>query len=324
MLLSMKLAKLFLLLMISIFQAGSAEAADHAKVIHRTGSLTEYSLEENGSPVLVSWTASGQEKAIVLAIHGFGLHKYAFSAFAARMQEVGISTFALDVRGFGEWAYSDESNQQLNLQKGLQDIKETLQELRAENPYTPIFLLGESMGGALALRAAADSPELVTGVISSVPSGQLVGKNRLALKLMVKYLLSGGRRVDVSKQVLGKATADAQLLSLWLSDSSIRLKVGRSELLQFSKFMSHNDQVAKSIKQTPVLMVQGDSDRLVQSRGSIRLFDEMPTADKSMLMVKGGEHLTFEEGQFNDRVLNSVSKWLSSHSTQTSIIASNG
>jgi alpha-beta hydrolase superfamily lysophospholipase len=325
MLAAMKLASMAAGLMLSSFQGSSAEAASYATPVHTAGAVTEYSIEAGGTPVLASWKAEeGQQKAIVLAIHGFGLHKYAFRSFAENMRLRGISTYALDIRGFGEWAHSAPSNQKLNLQKTLGDIKDTLQALRDENPETPIFLLGESMGGALALRAATDSPQLVAGVISSVPSGQLAQKETLALELSVKFLLSAGHRIDIGKHLFHKATADNRLAQQWMADSRVRMKVGKGELMQFSNFMSSNDKVAKSLSQTAVLIIQGKQDRLVRPAGTVRIFEELTTTDKSMVMVQDGEHLILEEGQFDDNLMNTVSTWLTAHSpNQNPIVASN-
>jgi len=325
MLVGMKLASMAAGLMFSSFQGQGAEAADYATPLHTEGSVTEYSIEEGGSPVLAGWKAeAGSQKAIILAIHGFGLHKYAFRPLAEHMRLRGVSTYALDIRGFGQWAHSAVGNRKLNLQATLADIKDTLQALKEQNPDTPIFLLGESMGGALALRAASQSPELVAGVISSVPSGQLVNQKSLAVKVALKFLLKGGSKADIGKQLMSRATVNQGLADLWLADSNVRLKVGRGELLQYSKFMRSNDAVAKSLFQTAVLIIQGKQDRLVSPAGTVKIYEELATADKSIVMVKDGEHLVLEEGQFDQGLLNTVSNWVDTHSApQSAIVASN-
>lgn len=314
MLLGIKALTMAMGLMMSAFPGESAEASNYAKPISSEGVLTNYSLEEPGIPVLARWKAeNGSPRAIILAIHGFGLHKYTYAPFAERMSALGVSTYALDVRGFGEWIHSQPANRRLNIERALVDIRATLKEVREQNPQTPIFLLGESMGGALALRAAADNPELVKGVISAVPSGKLYGKKALAVELAVRFLLSGGSRIDIGKQILGRATSQSALAKEWLSDAHVRLRVNRSELMQFNRFMSHNDKVAKSLANTSVLMVQGKQDKLVMPVGTVKLFNELPTRDKSMILVRGGEHLLFEEGQFDESLVDSVVGWINAH-----------
>jgi acylglycerol lipase len=325
MLASIKLASMAASIMLSTFQSSNLEASAHATPLHTTGAVTEYSIEDSGSPVLASWKAeAGKQKAIILAIHGFGLHKYAFLPFAERMRLRGVSTYALDIRGFGGWAQAKHGDRSLNLQKAVADIKDILQGLKDENPNTPIFLLGESMGGALALKVASSSPELVTGVISSVPSGQLFQKKALVMELTLRYFLNGGHRIDIGQQILSKTTADQGLLRRWLSDSRVRTKVGKLELLQFSRFMGGNDKVAKSLTNTAVLMLQGDQDRLIQPAGTEHLYKELPTKDKTMLVVSGGEHLLIEQGQFDEGLLNNVTAWVRQHSSsQDAIVANN-
>ncbi|HEY9683683.1 MAG TPA: alpha/beta fold hydrolase [Oculatellaceae cyanobacterium] len=316
------LIKLFVLLALTLFQTNFAEAGELPKALRGNGETTEYALGLNDAPVLVSWQAPAEERAIVLAVHGFGFNKYAYKQFAERIQSQGISTYALDVRGFGDWTRFTSSGTQLDLEAGVQDVKDLLISLRAVRPNTPIFLLGESMGGALALHVAAESPELVDGVISSVPSNNLRGKNLFALKVVLKVLAKPFGRVDIGQQLMSRATNDQALRKDLLSDSEIRTKVSSTELLRFWHFMKNNHCAAMSISGTPVLMVQGDNDQLIDSDGTRKLFEELPTPDKSMMLVKGGSHLTFEEGQFTEQTIAQVSDWMTKHVTATAMIAS--
>lgn len=282
-------------------------------VIGSRGAVTSYSIGDSGAPVLVSWKAkTARPKAIILSVHGFGFNKCTYHAFAERISEAGISTYAIDIRGFGEWSQSVRVNRRLNLLASLGDIKHALHYLHDQNPDLPIFLLGESMGGALALKAASDSPELVSGVISSVPSGERFKQKRTAMSVFIQSIFGVGT-VDVGKQLVGQTTGDSELAGQLLSRSGIRARYSTFELLAFAKFMREGHASARRLSHTPVLMVQGARDRLVKPSGTERLFQELTTTDKSMLLVKGAEHLVFEEGQFDDQVISSVTDWLERH-----------
>jgi alpha-beta hydrolase superfamily lysophospholipase len=312
-------------LMLSTFQSSNLEASAYARPLQTLGAVTEYSIDDGGAPVLASWKAEGvRPKAIFLAIHGFGFQKYAFRSFAESMRLRGISTYALDIRGFGGWANGVRTDRSLHLDRALADIKETLLDLKVENPKTPIFILGESLGGALALRAAKDSPDLIAGVVSSVPSGQLFSKKALAMRLTLRYLLHAGKSIDIGQQVMARATSDETLSSKWLADSKTRMKVAKGELLQYSRFMNNSHGVARRLSGTAVLMLQGAQDKLVKPEGTVHLYRELATRDKSMVMVAGGEHLLLEEGQFDESLLNRVSAWVDDHaSSQDALVANN-
>ncbi|MEX2200316.1 MAG: lysophospholipase [Dongiaceae bacterium] len=106
--------------------------------------------------------------AVILALHGFNDYSRAFELPADHWAKAGIATYAYDQRGFGEseqtglWPGDDRLIADANIAIGL---------LRAEHPDAPLFLLGESMGGAVAM-AALDADELpdIDGVVLIAPA----------------------------------------------------------------------------------------------------------------------------------------------------------
>ena len=115
------------------------------------------------------WTPQEKPRAVILALHGFNDYSNAWTEPAAWWAENGILTYALDQRGFGRgpnpglWAGVDVM---------VRDVRETLLTLSARHPDVPLYLLGESMGGAAALAAMADwsRDNIVQGVIVSAPA----------------------------------------------------------------------------------------------------------------------------------------------------------
>jgi acylglycerol lipase len=92
------------------------------------------------------WRPSSEPQAIVLGLHGFNDYSAAFSAPAEFLAANNIMTVAYDQRGFGKTA-------QRGLWPGpdvLQGDAYTMVQLLCEqHPDIPLFLLGESMGGAV-------------------------------------------------------------------------------------------------------------------------------------------------------------------------------
>jgi len=117
------------------------------------------------------WLPNGEPKAVILALHGFNDYSRAFDAPATEWAKQGIATYAYDQRGFGAapgrmlWPGSAALATDAVTAAGL---------LRRAYPGKPLYLLGESMGGAVAILAASGATGIdkapVDGVILSAPA----------------------------------------------------------------------------------------------------------------------------------------------------------
>jgi alpha-beta hydrolase superfamily lysophospholipase/thiol-disulfide isomerase/thioredoxin len=243
-------------------------------------------------------------KVVMLCIHGLGLHSGSYATFAQRMTRFGFAVYAIDVRGFGSWMKA-EGHTQLDFDACIDDIKVALQSIRKANPGLPVFLLGESMGGAIALRAASQYPELIDGLISSVPAGERFQSGRTDLKVAGHFLTGPNREFNIGKQVVEQASTDKQnkdvnetLVKDWESDPLARMKLSAKELLQFDMFCRGNHEAAKKVKSMPVLFTQGIDDGLIKPDGTWDLFKKLATPDRTLVALSS-THLIFEESQAN-------------------------
>lgn len=251
-------------------------------------------------------------KGLIVAVHGLGLHSGAYKAFGERVQKEGYGLVSFDVRGFGSYR-NDEVTQKLDLLAAVSDIQRILREMRSDYPEIPLILLGESMGGAIALRIAAESPNLIDAVISSVPSGSRYQARKTAFKVALKFLNQKHEQFDVGSAVVRQATADMDLRDMWEGDSQMRMKLSPSELLNFQSFMSDNVKAAAKISKTPVIIFQGFSDNLVKPMGTLAIYQAIPNKDKDMIFIGRAEHLIFEEGQFDEVIFKGVLEWINRH-----------
>lgn len=133
----------------------------------RIGAETFHASDGTAMPMRI-WMPQGQPRAIVVALHGFADYSASFARPASQWAEAGVATFAYDQRGFGgtphrlHWAGSAVM---------AADAKDVVASVRQRFPGTPVYLLGESMGGAVALVATTGpSPAAVDGVILVAPA----------------------------------------------------------------------------------------------------------------------------------------------------------
>ncbi|MBY0407438.1 MAG: lysophospholipase [Rickettsiales bacterium] len=115
------------------------------------------------------WLPEGDDPlAVVVAVHGFNDYSYAFEGPGEFFSERDIAVFAYDQRGFGHTEGRGIWAGEANL---VNDLRLFVEVLEKRYPDTPIFLLGESMGGAVVISAVADpSFPKVHGIILSAPA----------------------------------------------------------------------------------------------------------------------------------------------------------
>ncbi len=269
-----------------------------------------------------SWIPVEKPSVVLLCVHGLGFSSESFTEFGRRMASRGMAVYALDVRGFGEWMKREAGNQ-VDFEACLSDIESALHILHKAYPKAPIFLIGESMGGAIALRATSRYPELVNGLVSSVPSSDRYAKLSSELVVGARYLENKDKQMNIAPEVMNKATANPNLRAKWEAEPTNRLKMTPKELKQFNEFMKGNEDAAALVANVSVLMLAGFKDKLVKPEGTISLFNQLSTQDKLLMVVGDGEHLLLEENQLSDQLAQLVMDWINNeaHSSRSGVTA---
>ena len=130
-----------------------------------------YIAVDGASLPLRHWLPDGEPKAIVLAVHGINDYSNAFDIPATQWEKDGIATYAYDQRGFGA---APDRGRWVGTYQLDSDVATVSRLLRAKYPHVPLYLLGESMGGAVVITAAtgwagAERPD-VDGIVLVAPA----------------------------------------------------------------------------------------------------------------------------------------------------------
>ncbi|HEY9791355.1 MAG TPA: alpha/beta fold hydrolase [Candidatus Obscuribacterales bacterium] len=261
---------------------------------------------------LIGWFPQETPKATLLCIHGLGLENRSFTPFGLDMAKKGFAVFAMDVRGFGSWL-TLPGEEDVQFDYALSDIGGILAFLKERNPSAPIFLVGESMGGGIALQAGARYSKELAGIIASVPSPDRFQEGRATMSVALHFLKGRNKRFDIGTMVAQKATSNPTVLRAWETDPKAKLDMTPKELMRFDKFMRETKQQCAAITNTPVFIVQGGKDRLVKPQGSQDLYNAVGSEDKSLLIAGDAEHLIFETERPSPVLLDSLSAWMINH-----------
>jgi alpha-beta hydrolase superfamily lysophospholipase len=183
----------------------------------------EFIADDGARLPLRRWLPRGPVAAVILALHGFGDYSHGFEMPARIWAAHGIATYAFDQRGFGgapghgRWAGEGWL---------VVDAITASRILRRAYPGRPLYLLGESMGGAVALVAASG---VLHGVIpgpSGMPHADADGLilsapavwGRETMDLLPRLLLFAGVRLFPEMILTGRGLhilASNNLQMLW-------------------------------------------------------------------------------------------------------------
>ncbi|MGH7091345.1 MAG: lysophospholipase [Stellaceae bacterium] len=133
---------------------------------------TRYFVAEDGAHLpLRVWLPQGPVVATILALHGFNDYSNAFEKPATEWTKHGIAVFAYDQRGFGQAPGRDLWPGAWRLD---QDMAIASRLVANRYPGVPHYILGESMGGAVAITGAAGTAgaarPLADGLILVAPA----------------------------------------------------------------------------------------------------------------------------------------------------------
>ena len=177
----------------------------------------------------VSWIDNKvKTRVVLLCIHGLGLHKERTKVSGKKMSSTALPPMPSTAEDFCQWLKSGEHTT-VDFDGTMADIKAFLQKLRADNPGVPIFILGESMGGAIALHATALFPNLIDGEISSVPAGDRYNEAGQDLKIGF-HIVTGGfhKPLNIGSTIVKQATKKSDLRTEWSDDPMGKMKLSPS------------------------------------------------------------------------------------------------
>lgn len=278
-------------------------------------------LVPNTPPVLFWPAQGGKGQTVVLCLHELGMHAGIFDDLASRLAQKGMDVYSLDLRGFGGWQKIAGKESRMDIVRSLKDVKDHLLALKNERykdkPGTKIFLLGEAMGGAIALEAQSLFPELIDGTISSNPGGEHFKTLRNYSKVGGHFIAHANKDFGMAKSLIQEATPRAEVRQFIENDPGVRLDLTARELMSCQFYMYKTRRFARAIKEDPVLIVQGLKDGESRPIGAERVYKSLATKDKKFIEVAEGDHYVYEDKQVNDKVFADTVSWLAEHGGAT-------
>jgi alpha-beta hydrolase superfamily lysophospholipase len=245
---------------------------------------------------------------VVTIAHGYGEHIGRYQHVAARLTDSGYAVYGLDHHGHGQ---SAGKRGKVALRPAVEDLNQLIVSVsRARHPELPQFLLGHSMGGAIALRYAIAYQRRLAGLVISAPLAAVDGSPALlALGKVLGALFPG---VPVSKVDPHLVSRDHEVVKAYVADplnhhGPVPAGVARD-------FITHVGTLAADVKRItlPTLLMWGTADRLCPTSGSELVAANIGSQDLTVKRYEGLFHEILNEPEC-EQVLSDMLAWLDRH-----------
>ncbi len=272
------------------------------------------SLINRKTPVYVWQDSTQKPRAVAIAIHGLVMHGGVYNVLANKLASEGIIVIAPDLRGFGRWQESQSKEAQLNYNKSYEDISELVKAASERYPNLPLYCIGESMGAGLAMHVAINNPKLVDGLVLSSPAL----KPRLyvgpVLSETPSVLIKMHKKVNLEPYIKKFASEDPRIIAESLADPLVTKKLTTWQIVQSFKYMRPNLGYAKKLPaDVPILVIQGNKDRLLKSNAVVKLISKAKSKDQTVRWFSDRGHLLLETAYLPPETLDTVNNWLQVH-----------
>lgn len=198
------------------------------------------------------------------------------------------------------------------------DFDQTVEQVKLEAdaykkvyPKMPVFVLGESTGGTIALKLAAKYPGCVDGILCSAPTWKVNGRNKIAfLEFLDLTVLRARKRGLAVNYVIRRTTYNKDLQAHLTQEVGRRQRFSVCESVKFMKFINNSPRTAAQVRTTPVFIVQGLNDQLGKTEWAAKLFNKISANTKTLVLDASAEHLICEEGQCSQMIIETMKNWM--------------
>ncbi|MGW0037022.1 alpha/beta hydrolase [Gordonia sp. NPDC003376] len=247
-------------------------------------------------------------RAVVVIAHGMGEHGRRYAHVVEILTEAGYLVAVPDHLGHGR--SGGRRMQVSGFEDYTDDLHRVIGEVRVDG--IPLFVVGHSMGGCIALDYALDHPDRLDGLVLSgaavMPGDDLPGP-LIAVSKLVGKIAPGLPTMALDA---GSISRDPAVIAAYEADplvhrGKIPARLGAEMISTMQSFPARLPSL-----RMPVLVMHGSEDTLTNPEGS-RLVERLASSeDKTLVIWEGLRHEIFNEPEKDD-VLGTLLRWIDGH-----------
>ena len=260
-------------------------------------------------PVRVWLPQAGQPpNAVILALHGFNDSRDQWALPGPVFADAGIAVYAPDQRGFGDTA----SRQTWPGVAALVDDADAMaRDLHRRYPTTPLYVMGQSMGGAVALDLAARAnPPPIAGTIMLSPAvwGRSEQGFVLASALWVTNGVAPGYRITAGDVPVRVHASDNRAALIALARDPLTIRSTQVSVLAGLVNLMDSAQKAAPAVHGRSFIAYGGHDELIPASAMAVAWAHLPP-DTRRAVYPNGYHLLMRDLD-RQAVIGDVIAWI--------------
>lgn len=251
----------------------------------------------------------GDSTGVLLVCHGLGEHSGRYGSVEDALVPDGWAVYGLDHRGHGR-----STGRRAHLDKyadWLTDFDAFRMLVAARHPGLPLFLLGHSMGGQIALAYALDHGAGLSGLVLSAPAlaSNAVPKAAVPVLRLLARVAPTLRPAGIDPT---KVSKDPAVVADYLADPLVHH--GNPTLGLSGALFGQFDVLPQRSRELrlPVLLQHGSLDELTDPAGTRALEAAIGTPDLTVRWYEGLWHEIYHEPE-REQPLTDLRDWLAAH-----------
>ncbi|HEX5648581.1 MAG TPA: alpha/beta hydrolase [Steroidobacteraceae bacterium] len=254
-----------------------------------------------------AWLPESHVRAVVVVAHGLGEHSGRYAGLAEALVGSGHAVYALDHRGHGH-----SPGARANIERFeylVSDFGAFAGRAARQHPDTPVFVLGHSMGGAVAFASALRLQNTLRGVVLSAPALGTDDAAPNGRKLLARVLSSVAPNTGVWRIEAARISRDPTIVQAYASDPLVHHgPIPARTVVELLDAMQGFLPQAPRLR-LPSLVLHGTADSLVPVSATRPLYQALDAQKRTVKYYEGLFHEVFNEPE-RAQVIDDLQHWL--------------
>ena len=254
-----------------------------------------------------AWLPGTAPRAVIVVSHGLAEHGGRYETLTRELVQRDHAVYAVDHRGHGR-----SSGPRANIERFahlVADFCAFTERCAGEHPATPVFMLGHSMGGAVAFASALRLQHRLQGLVLSAPAlatGQSVPRLQEMFVRLLSVVAPDTGALTLPPDAVSR---DPSVVARYAADPLVHHNaIPARTLVELLRAMQGFPASAPGLR-LPTLVLHGTADKLVPLAATQPVYQAFGTRDCVVQLYEGLYHEVFNEPE-RERVTADLLRWL--------------